>query len=175
MTSFFRGDFHELWLTLSSDEPLGVLDTAYLEDWSGMNGRVSLLHLPTGQRFPVPMAPASSDSRVNFKGWIPLADLPTGAYAIQGRVRDLLGNATILGGYVTPEGSERVLRLEFNLIDGGKIVPTVRLGPALLQGGVRFPAALPVTVNAQGEHVCNKALSVSGFPSRQGVTLPAPI
>lgn len=175
MTTFFRGAFQELWITLSSDEPLGFLDTAYLQDWSGQDGRVSLLHLPTGQRFPVPMAPAPADSRLNFKGWIGLESLPSGAFAIQGRVRDLLGNLTILGAYVAPEGSERILSLEFNLIDGARATPVLQIGPALLQGGMRLPAALPITVNARGERVCSKALSVSGFPSRQGVTLPAPM
>lgn len=175
MTMFFRGMFQELWLTLSSDEPLGILDTDYLEDWSGQDGCMSLLHIPTGQRFPVPMAPVPSDSRMNFKGWISLSSLPNGAYAIQGRVRDLLGNTTVLGGYHAPDGSERVLRLNFDLADASVVSPVVRLGPALLQGGMRLPASLPFTVNPHGERVCSKALTVSGFPSRQGVTLPAPM
>jgi len=173
MTTFFRGTFQELWLTLSSDEPLGILDTSYLEDWSGQDGRVSLLHLPTGQRFPVPMAPAPSDSRVNFKGWISLSGMPNGAYGIQGRVRDLLGNTTVLGDYHAPDSSERVLRLDFDLADASVVTPVVRLGPALLQGGMRLPASLPFNVTPHREPVCNPALPVSGFPSRPGVPLPA--
>jgi len=115
MILFLRGGYQELWLTLASDEPLGILDTAYLEDWSGQDGQVSLLQIQTGQRFPVPMAPAPSGSRVNFQGWIALSGLLNGVYAIQGRVRDLVGNVTILGGYHAPDGSERVLNLGFEL------------------------------------------------------------
>ena len=175
MTTFFRGTFQELWLTLSSDEPLGILDTDYLEDWSGRNGRVSLFHIPTSQRFSVPMAPVPSDSRVNFKGWIALPGLPNGLYSIQGRVRDILGNTTILGDYHIPEGSERVLCLDFDLANASVVPPVVRLGPVLLQGGMRLPASLPFIVNPHGERVCSKALTVSGFPSRQDVTLSAPM
>ncbi len=104
MTTFYRGGFQELWLTLSSDEALGLLDTGYLQDWSGQDGSVSLLHLHTGQRFPVPMAPAPPDSAANFRGWVALEGLPSGSYAIQGRVRDLVGNITILGAFHAPDG-----------------------------------------------------------------------
>ena len=175
MTTFFRGTFQELWLTLSSDEPLGILDTDYLEDWSGQDGRVSLLHIATGQRFPVPMAPMPSDSQVNFKGWIALSGLSNGPYAIQGRVRDLLGNATIIGGYHAPDGTERILHLDFEIASAAVVSPVVRFGPIHLQGGMRLHASLSFMVNPQGERVCSKALTVSGFPSRQGVTLPAPM
>jgi len=173
MTTFFRGTFQELWLTLSSNEPLGILDTDYLEDWFGQDGRVSLLRLPAGQRFQVPMALAPSDSRVNFKGWIGLSGLPNGTYSIQGRVRDLLGNVTILGGFHASSGLERILHLDFEIADAPVVSPVVHLGPVILQGGARIFASLPFIVNPHGERVCSKALTVSGFPSRQGVTLPA--
>lgn len=173
MTTFYRGTFQELWLTLSSDEPLGILDTDFLEDWSGKDGSVSLLHVSSGLRVSVPMAPVPMDSRVNFKGWLALAGLPDGRYSIQGRMRDLQGNITILGDYCAPKGNERILHLDFEIAKIAVVSPAVRLGPLLLQGGMRIPAPLHFHVNPQGERICGKALTVSGFPSRLGVTLPA--
>jgi hypothetical protein len=175
MRLFLRGSFQELWLTLLSYEPLGILDTGFLEDWFGQDGQVSLLHVPSGRRFPVPMTSMPADSQGNFIGSVPLAALANGIYAIQGRVRDRVGNVTVLGDYHAMDGSERVLPLGFELADSAVVVPVVRLGPVVLQGGMRFPASLPFFVNPQGERICSKGLSVSGFLSRQGVTLPAPM
>lgn len=172
MILFFRGGFQELWITLSSDEPLGLLDTAFLEDWAGQDGQVSLFHILTGKRVPVLMAPSPGGSRANFVGKVALSALSLGVYSIQGRVRDLAGNVTVLGSYHALGGSERILHLDFELADGPVVIPVVRAGPVVLLGGAQIPTSLPFTVNSQGERECSKALSVSGFPSRQGVTLP---
>jgi hypothetical protein len=173
MTLFLRGSFQELWLTLTSDEPLGLLDTGFLEDWSGQDGQVSFLHTLTEKRFPVPMTAVPAASQVNFQGRIGLSALPNGLYAIQGRVRDLAGNVTVLSDYHAHAGPDRILPLGFELADAAVVAPIVRLGPVVLSGGMRIAASLPFFVNPQGERVCSKAHSVSGFPSRQGVTLPA--
>ena len=42
MSVFRRGGFSEIGFTFTSLEPLGLLDTAYLEDIHGVDGQVTL-------------------------------------------------------------------------------------------------------------------------------------
>ena len=113
MTTFRRAEWSQLWIQLTADEPLGILDSSYLEDFNGTDGQVSLLHVKTGTRHSVLMAPVPSDSQINFRGFILGNALANGKYAIQGRVRDLVGNLSIMGAVSTPAGGERILHLEF--------------------------------------------------------------
>ena len=41
MSTIYRGGMTTLWLTLQSNEALGVLDTDYMEDYFGAEGQVS--------------------------------------------------------------------------------------------------------------------------------------
>lgn len=139
MAIFHRGAWSQLWLTLSSNESLGVLDSDYLEDFDGIDRQVSLLHLASGTRYPVLMTESSQEAAPHevFAGWVALDLLPDGQYQIQGLVRDLSGNYTVLGDYHSPPPGAPVAAMGFTLSSGSVV--------ALSAGSVPGPA-LGVTV-----------------------------
>jgi hypothetical protein len=117
---FWREEFAEIELVLSSLEPLGVLDTIYLEDAFGLDGYISLHHVSSGVNVSVPMSPIGTGN-VNFRGFVLLSSLQNGVYQIRGRVRDEWGNHTILSAVNNPAGGERVLGLGFEIRAGAGI------------------------------------------------------
>jgi hypothetical protein len=136
---FARSQFSEIRITLRSNEVLGELDQSYIEDYFGTGGQVSLCHLATDTKYPVLMGEVT-DSTPNvphdvFRGFASLENLPDGAYEIQGRVRDLTGNYTILGEVSNPIGTERIVHLRFSVVPGEAIVeifaPLLNIVPML--------------------------------------------
>lgn len=121
MTTFNRGNFTQLWIRLTSDEPLGVLDTDYLEDYYGNDGFITLYNPTTLGEFQLAML-AVPDITPNvpndvFQGvYSPLSDLVDGTYELRFRCRDLYGNYTISNSVQSPVGDERVLALAVILI-----------------------------------------------------------
>lgn len=97
---FVRGNHSEIGIKLTSNEELGVLDTAYIEDFFGTDGQVSLFHQNSSQRFDVLMTTVPDDTpgvaNDVLLGFYPLNLLPDGNYEIQGFVRDTAGNYTVL-------------------------------------------------------------------------------
>lgn len=122
MTVFYRQNFSQLWIKLQSNEALGVLDSDYLEDYFGVDGQVSLLHVPTGQRFAVLMVEVPQETPAVphdvFQGYRFLSALPDGEYQVQCRVRDVLGNYTVVGDVASPRGDERRIALSFEVRPG---------------------------------------------------------
>jgi hypothetical protein len=121
MTTFARGNFTQLWLKLTSDEPLGVLDTDYLEDYFGNDGFITLYHVGTETNYQVSMLPVPGDTpgvdNDVFSGvYSPLSTLPNGAYELRFRCRDPYGNYTISNSVLNPFGDERVLALMLTLV-----------------------------------------------------------
>lgn len=149
---FYRGQFSQLWLTLRSDEVLGMLDTDYIEDFNGVDGQISVL-MPDNTRMPVLMSEVLSDTpdvpHDSFTGAIELADVPNGHYQVQGRVRDLTGNYTVIGTVANPIGNERVIALEFDIVPGFGII--VSFGTLKLTGGISFKTPVPHTTFSQGK------------------------
>lgn len=143
MATFYRRTFEEFWLTLKSNEVLGLLDGNYLEDYFGVDGQVSLLHVNSGIRFPVQMLEVFSDTpnvaHDSFKGFRNLSDLPDGEYEVQARVKDTLGNYTIIGAVAAPFGNERIINLPFSIVDGVPVVPIISMGSLALQEGFTIP------------------------------------
>jgi hypothetical protein len=138
--NFYRSQYTELWITLSSDEVLGVLDSSYIEDYFGVDGQITLRH-ENGTPYTVLMNELSSETpnipHDVFTGLADLDSIPDGNYYIEGRVRDVIGNYTILHAVENPLGSERVLNLQFKVVEG--YVPSgyvVNLGPLKLMGGI---------------------------------------
>jgi hypothetical protein len=121
LSLFYRSSYSQIVIKLSSDETLGILDSGYLEDYGGNNGRVTLHHEPTGVKYPLLMAELPSETPATehdvFEGRFLLTGKPNGRYWIQGRVRDIAGNYTILGAIANPVGNERVLSLGIELLD----------------------------------------------------------
>src|SRR4051812_42607906 len=109
MDTFYRATWHQFWFSLRSGEPLGLLDSSYLEDYSGQDGQITLRHLETGTGYPILLAevPPTEEPGPHevFRGWLPLDALPDGPFQVQGRVRDPAGNATILGAVAAPIGT----------------------------------------------------------------------
>jgi hypothetical protein len=140
MTEFLRETFTTLWITLRSDEPLGILDSQYLENYDGMDGYVTIEHLVTGQRFDVPMAELPTETpgvpHDVFRGAIGLSGLPDGEFEIRGRVRDPQGNYTILGAVASPFGGERIQILSFRIVPGLGVIVT--LCPLRINYGTTF-------------------------------------
>ena len=123
---FYRSDHTTLFIQLDSDEPLGILDTDYVEDYNGVDGQLSVYNVTTTTRTAMVMVsqPAQTPGVDNdvFLGQLPLASLPNGDYEIQGRVRDLIGNHTILTRFNSPIGNETVINMLFEIKDG-ELIP----------------------------------------------------
>lgn len=140
MPTFYRGLFTEMWVTLRSDEVLGVLDSDYLEDYFGTDGQVTLRY-QDGTFYNVLMneVPEETPGVAHdvFTGPVDLSIIPDGIYTIQGRVRDIIGNYTILDEVENPIGDERVINLTFTVASTGP--PSnlvVSVGPVKLMGGI---------------------------------------
>lgn len=140
MPTFYRGLFTELWITLRSDEVLGVLDSDYLEDYFGTDGQVTLRY-EDGSFYTVLMneVPEETPGIAHdvFTGPIDLNTIPDGIYTIQGRVRDVVDNYTILNEVENPFGNERIINLSFTVASTGPTTDlVVFVGPVKLMGGI---------------------------------------
>ena len=119
---FYRANHTTLWLTIESNEALGILDSDYVEDYNGADGQMTLHHVGSDTDYPLVMAAVpdqtpSIDHDV-FKGPIELVGLPSGDYEVRGRVRDLTGNYTILSAFLSPMGSESVQPIVLTIAEG---------------------------------------------------------
>ena len=45
---FRRDQYSSLWITLTSDESLGILDSSYIEDDTRLDGYLTLYHVASG-------------------------------------------------------------------------------------------------------------------------------
>jgi len=140
MPTFYRGLFTELWITLRSDEVLGILDSDYLEDYFGIDSQVTVRH-ENGTPYTVLMNEVTEETpsipHDVFTGFLDLSTVPDGEYTVQGRVRDLIGNYTILNEVETPFGDERIINLTFTISSTGP--PSgliVAVGSLKLMGGL---------------------------------------
>lgn len=117
---FRRYQYSSIVITLTSDEPLGILDSEFIEDASGLDGYLTLLHLTSNQHWQMPMTalPLETPGTASdvFTGSLVLSSLPDGAYQVLGRVRDLAGNHTTLTAGSNP--GDRVIPLEFSIASG---------------------------------------------------------
>lgn len=132
---FNRDTYTSLWLTLRSDEPLGLLDSSYLEDETGLRGYLTIRH-SSGQSWQMPMSELPTETpnipHDVFTGSLPLSSLPNGDFQIRGRVRDLTGNHTILSSVANPIGDERLVVLEFLIAAGRGLISSI--GALRLEG-----------------------------------------
>jgi len=140
MPTIYRGGMTTLWLTLQSNEQLGILDTGYIEDYYGNDGQVSLYHIGTDTHYPVVMVaqPAQTPGVDNdvFTGSYLFSLLPDGDYEIRGRVRDVVGNYTILSAFQNPAGGEGVQALGLTIADGFGTIYVISAGPLLIRTGI---------------------------------------
>ena len=140
---FNRQNYQELWITLASNEVLGILDSDYLEDYFGVDGQVSLYNVGTDTRYDVAMNEVSTETpsipHDVFRGFVPLLGLPNGEYVVQGRVRDVVNNYTVLNAVQNPFGNERVLDLTIELTNIGVVIP---LGQTEITVGLTFLAPI---------------------------------
>ncbi len=156
MPVFYRSQFDELWMTLRADEVLGFISGDYLEDYFGNPGQLTLV-LPDDTKQPLLMnevtAATPSIPHDVFTGVIDLTTVPNGVFSLQGRVRDELGNYTIIGAVENPIGTERVLNLTFTIAPGNGIV--IDFGPLVLTGGISFAAPLALTPSFEYDALVN--------------------
>ncbi len=140
MPTIYRAGMTTLWLTLQSNEALGILDSAYIEDYFGNDGQVSLYHNATDTHYSVLMVaqPAQTPGVGNdvFMGSYLFSLLPDGAYEIRGRVRDIVGNYTILSALQTPAGGEGVQALGLSIASGFASIYVLQLGPLSIRTGI---------------------------------------
>ena len=129
MQTIYREDHTQLWLTIQSSEQLGVLDTGYIENYFGVDGRLSLYHRATGNRYSVTVAPVDSKTpgvtNDVFRGFIAMNSIPNGVFEVQGRVRDEYGHRIIIGSLAEPDGTENKVKMQIEVKTGDP----VRLGP----------------------------------------------
>lgn len=137
---FYKGLYSEIWVKLVSNETLGVLDFDYIEDYYGNDGQLTLRHLETDEAYPVLMQSLDSDTpsidKDVFQGFHASASLPNGNYQIEGRVRDIAGNYTILSAFENIDGSERLIGFNFWLREG--MGQAIDLGSVKIFGGYTF-------------------------------------
>ena len=140
MATIYHGGMTTLWLTLQSNEALGILDTDYIEDYFGADGQISLYHIGTDTHYPVVMVaqPAQTPGIDNdvFKGSYLFSLLPDGDYEIRGRVRDVVGNYSILSAFQAPSGGEGVQALALTIDPGFATLYVIALGPLLIRTGI---------------------------------------
>jgi hypothetical protein len=143
MQTFLKANFSELWIKLTSNEVLGILDSGYLEDYYGTDGQVSLYYEATGDRTAVLMGEVLSETpdlpHDVFRGVVEISDLPNGVYQIQGRVRDILSQYTVLNDVESPLGGERVISLTFKVTESNIIIAfpevlAIQLGVSFTMG-----------------------------------------
>jgi hypothetical protein len=147
MQIFRRQDFNQIWITLRSDEILGALDSSYIQDYFGNQGQITLYHLDTQVRTPIPMEevigqddPTPSIPHDVFTGYVDLNVVPDGNYKVEGLVRDISGNYTILSEIEVPQGSERIIDFELRITDERVVV----LFPqSVINMGLIFSTPLP--------------------------------
>ncbi|MEZ0137380.1 MAG: hypothetical protein AB9Q17_02395 [Candidatus Reddybacter sp.] len=152
MPTVYRGGKTTLWLTLQSSEELGILDTDYIEDYFGNDGQVSLYHISTTTHYAMTMIaqPGETPSVDNdvFKGSYLFSLLPDGDYEIRGRVRDVVGNHTILSAFQTPAGGEGVQALGLTIADGFGTIWVIDAGPLLIRTGIDTGAHIGPVISA---------------------------
>jgi hypothetical protein len=145
MPTFPRSHFTELQITLTSNEVLGILSSDYLEDYFGVDNQITLRH-ESGTRYSVLMNEVISETpsipHDVFTGYASLSVLPDGDYFIEGRVRDIAGNYTILGAVDSPIGNERLIVLSFTVTGGADSNVVVLIGPIRIMGIVGMDAVL---------------------------------
>ena len=128
MTVFYKENFTNMTVRLAFSEELAILDTDYIEDYSGTDGQILMYRLADGAGYVLPMShvPAETpgvDFDV-FEGTIVLNTIPTGRYELRGRVVDTLGNYTIISE-INPAlvlGGERIINVQIAVVPGFPIV-----------------------------------------------------
>lgn len=122
---FPRGSFTNMLLTIKSSEELGILDTAFVEDFDGVDGFMTLKRLSDDQRVSyAAVAVVDETPGIDNDVWritVPLVSVVNGLYELEGRVRDLVGNHTIFGSVATPLGGEDITTLTLEIVDGNAI------------------------------------------------------
>lgn len=144
MSNFYRGNYTNVIIVVRSNEELAILDSDYIEDYNGVDGQVSLYHIATDSRYPVPVVgiPSMTPTVPNdyFRGTYPLASLPNGDYQLQFRVRDIGGNYVISGAVSAPIGTESISTLTMTILPGTGMIYVVDVGPLLLRGSYNVDA-----------------------------------
>jgi len=128
MTVFYKENYSDLTVRLSFTEELAILNTDYIQDYSGVDGQILLYRLSDGSNWPlamthVPAATPTVDFDV-FEGTITLNTIPDGRYELRGRVVDTLGNYTIISA-INPAlviGGERIVNVQIVVVPGFPIV-----------------------------------------------------
>ncbi len=119
---FPRGVFTDMLLTIKSSEELGILDSAYVEDYDGADGYMTLKRLSDDFRasYAAIAVPDETPAIPNdvWRITVPLASIDNGFYELEGRVRDIVGNYTIFGSVANPIGGERITTLTLEVVDG---------------------------------------------------------
>lgn len=134
---FPRGNFTNMQLRIKSNEELGILDSDYVEDYFGTDGFLTLRRLSNNDRvsYPVTALPAETPAIDNdvFQITVPLSSLLNEVYAVEGRVKDIVDNYTIIGAVQTPIGGEGLSSLTVEIVDGFSIQYVHRIGAYTLR------------------------------------------
>lgn len=160
MSTIYRGQFSTLWITLQSNEQLGILDSGYLEDYYGNDGQVTLHHVDTGTDYPVLMTEVVATTpeipHDVFRGQVDMASLPDGDYQVRGRCCDIVGNYSILSSVETPAGDE-VLQIGLEIRAGQGLKYQIDTGAGLARAG--FSAGQMAARNVQPAKIARPLFS----------------
>ncbi len=143
---FNKLHYNEIWITLSSNEELGILDSDYLEDYFGADGQITLINESTLVRTPLLMNEITGGGPFPhdvFTGYVPSDDLPVGFYHVEARVRDVIGNYSIIGEVSDPIGGERIINLAFEVVEFASAAGViVQIGAMRLMGIVSMDSSI---------------------------------
>ena len=122
---FPRSNFTDMLLTIKSSEELGILDTAFVEDYDGADGFMTLRRLSDSLRVSYPaIAIPDETPAIDNDVWritVPMVSTINGFYELEGRVRDIVGNHTIFGAVANPFGDEDLVTLTLEIVDGNAV------------------------------------------------------
>jgi hypothetical protein len=107
--SFYRRSYTQMWLEITSDEPLLWLDSGgYIEDYYGVGSQVTIRNIATNTTQEILV----TDNNPTFlQGYISLDTIVDGTYAFEGRVSDLVNNVAIINQVSNPALSGTVVNI----------------------------------------------------------------
>lgn len=171
--SFYRRSYTQMWLEVTSDEPLMWLASGgYIEDYFGVGSQVTLRNTATNTTQEILVAEISPTF---LQGYIALDTIVDGTYAIEGLVRDLVGNTLIIGQVSNPSITGTVINVYLT------IHPFIGIGaifsPSFQTKGLNFRLRLIQSLPPDDSDGIGLSLQPSSFyhPVSLTASLPATV
>jgi hypothetical protein len=137
--TFFRGNYTEMWLVITADEPLSPLGGGYIEDYFGTPSQVSLRDVSDNTRYTILITDTNSQS---LSGYINTSSIPDGTFAIEGRIQDTVGHNTIIGDYFDSLVTGPVIEAFITIFPEGEVTIGATFDTTFQSSGLNFRLAI---------------------------------